>query len=69
MKIYRNFWTEHPDNTCYKVLYMVYEALRGLNPNDWFLMPKIHLKLEQCSTDNSSYIYFGKGNGNKSVRY
>ena len=65
VQVYENFWTEHQDSTIYKAVYMVHEAIRALKPRDWFCLPKIQLKLEECSKNESTYHMWGKGNGFK----
>ena len=63
MRIYTNFWVECPDNVHYKVIYMMEEAISRLKPRCWFLLPEIRNRLEQCIKNQSSYLYWGKGNG------
>lgn len=65
VKIYNNFWTENQDNVHYKAIYCIYEGICRLKPRDWFSLPRIQTKLQECSTNDSKYIYFGKGNGYK----
>ena len=63
VQVYVNFWTETKDNTHYKAVYMVFEAIRALKPHDWFCLPNIQLKLEECARNESNYLLWGKGNG------
>ena len=61
--IYKDFWSEDEDNVVYKGLYRAFEAVKACKPRDWFSMPLIQAKLDECSSNSSRYIFFGKGNG------
>ena len=63
VQIYLNFWTETQDNVQYKALYCIYEGICRLKPPDWFSLPGIQRKLEECSKNDSNYFYFAKGKG------
>lgn len=63
VQVYVNFWTEAKDNTHYKGVYMIFEAIRALKPHDWFCLPRIGMKLEECSKNESTYLMWGKGIG------
>ena len=65
VQIFRNFWEESADNVSYKALYMVFEGLNACKPRQWFLLPKIRTKLQECASNNSKYLLWGKGNGNE----
>ena len=61
--IYREFWCETEHNVHYKALYQIFECLSKLKPSNWFELPLIQAKLEECAVNTTKYQLWGKGNG------